>query len=91
MRDTYTIDGQTLDYTHTDLWTGERVTYRYWLPSGGGYVHMDISHDLSRPGTLGKQPTDSNGSTWDVRTIQDVKKLVQAQRRRERRFYLTQG
>jgi len=83
--DKYTIEGQYLDHEHTNLVTGERLLHRYWVPAGGGYVRVDTSRSLNKIGTLGSQPTDSNGNTWRAKDPQAVKQLVQAERRRERR------
>lgn len=86
-RDVYTIDCNYLIHTHDDLLTGERVSHRYYIPLSGGYVRVDTTRDFSRPGTLGDQPTHSDGSTWRASTVIALKRLVVAARRRERRIY----
>lgn len=85
-RDRFQVDGQWLDHRYVDLWTGEACHDRYWL-SPGGYVWVDRTPRLVRPGTLGGQPTDASGSTWLASTIGQVKAMVQAERRRERAAY----
>lgn len=86
-RDKYTIEGNYLSHAHDDLLSGERVVHRYWVPLSGGYVRVDTSRALDKPGTLGRQPTHCSGFTWWAADIWAVKRLVVAARRRERAIF----
>ncbi len=78
MRSSFTIDGRELIHRGVDPWTGERFCRRYWLPLVGGYVWLDDSRNGDRPGSLGRQPTDADGSTWRCRDMAALARKVRA-------------
>lgn len=81
-RTRYSIDGQTVTHTGIDPWTREPFTRRYWIPTRGGYVYLDATRDGIRPGTLGTQPTDTDGTTWRAVDLADLSEQIRADWRR---------
>lgn len=82
-RSTFRIEGQTLTHCGTCPYTGDAFTRRYWLPQRGGYVRLDDSRHGDHPGTLGRQPTDRDGSTWRASNMDDLRAQVKTAWRRE--------
>jgi phage terminase small subunit len=54
----------TVCHLGTCPWTGDQFVRRYWVPLSGGYVYVDDSNHGKNSGTLGRQPTYKDGSTW---------------------------
>jgi hypothetical protein len=81
----YEVDGQYVDVWYDDPWTSDRYHERYWVATKGGYVRLDHP-PFNRPGTLGNQPTDRNGSTWMAKNVPDMLAQIKASIRRDRRL-----
>lgn len=85
MKTRYTINGQFVTQTGIDPFTREPFTRCYWVPQRGGYVYLDTTPNGDKPGTLGRQVCDSDGSTWRATGVADLLAMVKAAWRAERR------
>lgn len=83
-RSTFETNGQYITHIGSDPFTGEAFKRCYWCPTAGGYVRLDTTDDESRPGTLGSQPTYSDGSTWRARDVAHMGQIIRAEWRREK-------
>ena len=84
MRSRFYTQNRYIMHFGQDPFTGDPFKRIYWLPIQGGYVRLDTTPDESRPGTLGGQPTYSDGSTWWAADLAQLAKIIRSEWRKEK-------